>query len=179
MSELPVRRVALLRGVNVGGINIRMADLARVFRELGFAEVRTVLASGNVLFSSPAPNDDTLKRRIEQALAAAFGYEAWVIVVDLADLAGIVDRYPFAEDDATKQPYVMFLTDTAVLDDLLDVREAIDPALERLQPDGRVLYWELERGHSTDTVFAKHSAKPRFKAVTTTRNMRTLRKLLA
>ncbi|MCH6229608.1 DUF1697 domain-containing protein [Microbacterium sp. CFH 31415] len=44
--------VALLRGVNVGGITIRSADLAEVFAELGFESVRTVLASGNVVFEA-------------------------------------------------------------------------------------------------------------------------------
>lgn len=44
----PTRTVALLRGINVGGITIRMADLARVFEDLGLTEVRTILASGNV-----------------------------------------------------------------------------------------------------------------------------------
>ncbi|MGL4255586.1 MAG: DUF1697 domain-containing protein, partial [Microbacterium sp.] len=44
--------VALLRGVNVGGITIRNADLAEVFGDLGFDAVRTVLASGNIVFET-------------------------------------------------------------------------------------------------------------------------------
>ena len=48
------RWVALLRGVNVGGITIRNADLSALFAELGYAEVRTVLASGNVSFDADA-----------------------------------------------------------------------------------------------------------------------------
>ncbi len=44
--------VALLRGVNVGGITIRNADLARVFAGLGFDDVRTVLVSGNVVLAA-------------------------------------------------------------------------------------------------------------------------------
>ncbi len=68
------RLVALLRGINVGGIRIRMADLKKVFVGLGFENVRTVLASGNVLFDS---EDDpaTAKARIEAALTERFGYE--------------------------------------------------------------------------------------------------------
>ena len=47
------RYAALLRGINVGGINIKMADLRSTFVDLGFENVKTVLASGNVLFDSP------------------------------------------------------------------------------------------------------------------------------
>ena len=46
------RYIALLRGVNVGGVTVKSADLAEVFRDLGFTEVRTVLASGNVVFDA-------------------------------------------------------------------------------------------------------------------------------
>src|SRR5690606_40579387 len=46
------RYVALLRGVNVGGVKVPSAELAAMARDLGLAEVRTVLASGNLLFSS-------------------------------------------------------------------------------------------------------------------------------
>ncbi len=54
MTRAGSRWVALLRGVNVGGITVRSADLAQVFAELGFASVRTVLASGNVVFETDA-----------------------------------------------------------------------------------------------------------------------------
>ena len=50
--------VALLRGVNVGGITIRSADLAALFRDdLGFGSVRTSLASGTVRFETDAEDD--------------------------------------------------------------------------------------------------------------------------
>jgi len=45
------RYVALLAGINVGGRTIKMADLKALFESLGFTEVKTLLASGNVLFT--------------------------------------------------------------------------------------------------------------------------------
>ena len=50
--------VALLRGVNVGGVTVRSADLAALFRELGFADVKTFVASGNVRFEAYAAASD-------------------------------------------------------------------------------------------------------------------------
>ncbi|MCK9494338.1 MAG: DUF1697 domain-containing protein [Dehalococcoidia bacterium] len=170
--------VALLRGVNVGGINIKMADLKRVFEDLGCSDVRTVLASGNVVFSTDTRDRSALKRRIEAALSAAFGYEAWVILVPRADLKHVIDGYPFGEEDDTLQPWVMFLAEPDVLADLLSVQADLDPAVERLQAGEGVLYWEVQKGQTVKSLFGKHSAKPRFKALTTTRNIRTLRKLL-
>ncbi len=174
-----MKLVALLRGVNVNGITIKMADLAALFRDdLGFTGVRTVLASGNVVFETSERNGPALKRRIEQALSDRFGYEAWVILVDTPTVQRVIEAFPFDEDDATRQPHVMFLADPAVADELLAVSGDLDPAIERVQPGEGVLYWSPLKGMSTETVFSKHSAKTRFKALTTTRNTRTLRKLL-
>ncbi|GAB3618084.1 DUF1697 domain-containing protein [Okibacterium endophyticum] len=190
------KQVALLRGVNVGGVTIRSSDLAAVFRDLGFDDVTTVLASGNVLFQHPSPDlvgadhlgaDDT-KRTIEQALSDAFGYDAWIVLTDQSSLRQIIDAYPFDEVD-TKQPYVMFSSDTASLDSLLAfAATGLDPADERVTaaPDlgttkigaGGIIFWEVTRGGSTDTAFARESAKKRYRETTTTRNLRTLRKLV-
>ncbi len=46
------RYAAFLRGVNVGGVNLKMAEVAKAFEDAGFANVRTILASGNVLLES-------------------------------------------------------------------------------------------------------------------------------
>ncbi|PKN82303.1 MAG: pyridoxamine 5-phosphate oxidase [Chloroflexi bacterium HGW-Chloroflexi-9] len=172
------RLVAFLRGVNVGGINIKMADLTQLFAGLGYTDVRTVLASGNVLFDTKERDRAATKRRIEAALTERFGYEAWVILLDLPALAKVIEGYPFDEDNDEKQPWAMLLAEPGVLDDLLSVAGALDPAVERVQPGEGVLYWEVTKGSTVGSVFGKHSAKPRFKALTTTRNLRTLRKLL-
>lgn len=179
------RWVALLRGVNVGGITIRSADLAEVLRGLGLTEVKTVLASGNVLFTEPAvaPADATaaqrhaLKARIEQALETAFGYEAWIVLTSQSSLASVIDAYPWPETEQL-QPYVMFSSDQASLDALLAFADASTDQPDRVEAGNGVLYWEVPKGSSVDTAFAKESSKARFKPHVTTRNVRTLRKLL-
>ncbi|MCS5722305.1 DUF1697 domain-containing protein [Herbiconiux sp. CPCC 203407] len=170
---------ALLRGVNVGGITVTSADLAELFRSLGFSEVKTVLASGNVLFSTSEAASSTaharLKATIEKGLGERFGYDAWIVLVDHGELAGIVDAYPFEETDGT-QPYVLFASTQDALDEIAAFVAA--SAGERGVPGHGVFYWETPKGSSTETALAKFLAKPRFKASTTTRNLRTLRKLL-
>lgn len=170
--------VAFLRGINVGGINIKMADLARSFEAIGLSDVTTILASGNVRFTTKEPNSPFLKRKIEDALTARFNYDAWVIILDLADLQRVIEAFPYPEDDPEKQPYVMFLADPSVAEELLSVQDELDPAVDRIQSGDGVIYWEVMKGETIGSVFGKHSAMARFKPLVTTRNLRTLRKIL-
>ncbi|AWB87241.1 DUF1697 domain-containing protein [Mycetocola zhujimingii] len=174
-NDAPRRWVALLRGVNVGGVTIRSAPLADVFRALGFDDVKTVLASGNVLFTTTEDDGSALTGRIEKALTDEFGYSARVVLVRQSTLADVVTAYPFDEVD-DRQPYVIFASDPMIFGgvDLAD----LDESIERVASGDDVLYWEVRRGLSTDSTFSKRTAKAKSTAVTTTRNLRTLRKLL-
>jgi uncharacterized protein (DUF1697 family) len=172
------RYIALLRGVNVGGITVKSAPLAAVFRDLGFTEVRTVLASGNVVFETPSSNRAALKRRIEQALADAFGYDAWIVLTTVDHVREVVDAFPFDADDAGRQPYAVFGSDESALDQLAEAASDLDPAVDPVARGDGVVYWNPVKGTTVDTPFAKLLAKARFKPVTTNRNLRTLEKLL-
>lgn len=169
------RWVALLRGVNVNGITIRSADLAAVFRDLGYDDVRTVLASGNVVFSAEGSLRG-LQSSIEQALRDRFGYDAWIVLVPHDTLAAILGAFPFdsAED---RHDYVLFGSDQGALDDLL-ADLTLDDSVEQVAPGTGVVYWSCPKGSSTDTFFAKRAGAARLKRTTTTRNANTLRKLL-
>ncbi|MEQ6898477.1 DUF1697 domain-containing protein [Microbacterium sp. KR10-403] len=171
---------ALLRGVNVGGITIRSADLAELFRALGFDGVRTVLASGNVVFETDAAADarEGLKRRIEQALRERFAYDAWIVLVTTEELSAAADGYPFDAGDAGRQPYVIFCSDEAMRDELLGAAASLDATVDPVEPGPGVIFWNPEKGHSLDTAFARILAKARYKASTTTRNLRTVVKMI-
>ncbi|MDF2575276.1 MAG: hypothetical protein K0S05_2188 [Agromyces sp.] len=172
------RYIALLRGVNVGGITIRSAELRRLFEELGFDDVRTVLASGNVVFSAERADAATLKSRIEHALSERFGYDAWIVLVTHDQLEQAIAKFPFDAADARRQPYVVFTSDAAVVDDLLDDTDRFDPDVDPLARGDGVVYWNPVKGTTVDTPFAKLLAKPTYKPTTTNRNLRTLQKLL-
>jgi uncharacterized protein (DUF1697 family) len=174
--------VALLRGVNVGGITIRSADLATLFRDsLGFAEVRTFLASGNVRFETDAEPRvrGELKSAIEQALRERFGYEAWILLVTLEELRRAIEAFPFDETDAGRQPWVLFCADEATRDELLEAAASVDPVVDPVAAGPGVVYWSPPKGSTTDTPFAKVLAKAAYKSRTTNRNLRTLAKIAA
>ncbi|MGN7200932.1 DUF1697 domain-containing protein [Arthrobacter sp. SAFR-044] len=164
-----------LRGINVGGINIKMADLRDALKNCGFTDAKTLLASGNVVLSSSL-DAAAVKRECEKCLRAAFGYEAWVVVLDAGRVAELVDACPYPEDDKATHTYITISSDPAVLDEL----EAAGSALEsqdqqRLAPEA--LAWLAPVGGTLDSPFSKISAKAKFKAATTTRNLRTLIKV--
>jgi uncharacterized protein (DUF1697 family) len=171
------RYVALLRGINVGGVRIKMADLAALFTDLGFGNVRTVLASGNVLFDADG-TAAALKDSIEHALTARFGYDAYVFVHPQSYLSAVADACPFDEHVAGRHAYVVFVADESVLGELAALADTLDPSVERIAVGDGVVYWEVEKGETIGSVFGKKIGASRFKAVTTNRNLRTVRKLV-
>ncbi|WP_395639059.1 DUF1697 domain-containing protein [Pseudolysinimonas sp.] len=167
------RYVALLRGVNVGGVTVKMADLAEVVRGLGYDDVTTVLASGNVLFTTPDAAA-TAKQRLEAALRERFGYEAWVHVLTHDAVRAIAEAYPF-ERSADRHAYVVFILKPELLDQLLEV--PLDPAIEQAARGDGVLYWSTPKGSTLDSALGKAQGSGRHKPWLTTRNLNTLEKL--
>ncbi|GAA1695922.1 DUF1697 domain-containing protein [Microbacterium sediminicola] len=169
--------VALLRGVNVGGITIRSAELAELFRSLGFSSVRTVLASGNVAFGADGERG-ALKARIEAALSERFSYDAWVILVTRAEVSAAIADFPFDAEVEERQPWVIFCADAECHRDLMAAASTLDPVVDPVAAGAQVVYWNPVKGTTVSSPFAKVLARSRFTAVTTNRNLRTLRKIV-
>jgi uncharacterized protein (DUF1697 family) len=165
--------VALLRGVNVGGVNMKMADLADVVRGLGYDSVKTVLASGNVLFETDAAAS-TVKTTLEAALRDRFGYEAWVHVLTAAQVGKIVAAFPYPRDDE-HHAYVVFVLKPEVRDELLAVK--LDPDVEKAAAGHGVVYWTVPKGSTLDSAMGKAQSAAKHKPWLTTRNLNTLEKL--
>ena len=169
--------VTLLRGVNVGGINIKMADLAEAIRAIGYDEVTTVLASGNVLFTSSDSAADA-KSKLEAALSERFGYEAWVHVMTVAALRKIIAGYPFERARDGWHDYVIVVIDGDSRRELEAVAATLDPAEESAASGSGVLYWTVKKGNTLDSVLGKAQGKAKHKKWLTTRNLNTLEKLV-
>jgi uncharacterized protein (DUF1697 family) len=164
-----------LRGINVGGINIKMAHLREALKAAGFSDARTLLASGNVVLASRL-EASAVKRECEKCLRDAFGYDAWVVVLDAARVSELVTACPYPDDDKSTHTYITLSSDPAMLDELDAAGAALEGAEQkRLGPEA--LAWLAPAGGTLDSPFSKISAKPRFKATTTTRNLRTLIKV--
>ncbi|MDR3656292.1 DUF1697 domain-containing protein [Mycobacterium sp.] len=170
------RYAAFLRGVNVGGINLKMAEVADALVGAGFTNVRTILASGNVLLESSA-GPAAVRKKAEAALRGRFGYDAWVLVYDVDTVRGLVQAYPFAREVDGYQSYITFVADAAVLDELAGLAGAAGPE-EKVSRGEGVVYWQVPEGGTLDSTIGKTMGKARYKSSTTTRNLRTLAKVL-
>ncbi len=167
---------AFLRGVNVGGVNLKMAEVATALADAGFTNVRTVLASGNVLLESSA-GVAAVRKKAEATLRERFGYDAWVLVYDIETVRAVVDAYPFEREVDGYQSYVTFVADATVLNELATLGESAGPK-ERISRGKGVVYWQVPKGSTLDSTIGKTMGKPRYKSSTTTRNLRTLAKVL-
>ncbi len=174
-----------LRGVNVGGITLKMAELRTAVGTLPVTRVATQLASGNLTCSSDLTTQD-LKDAVETLLRSAFGYDAWVVILDAGRLRELVDACPYPADDPTTHTYITLFSDPAALTDLVEATNtagASDSESTGALGDFRVLgpdaaAWVAPRGGTLDSPLSKILGKPHFKNSSTTRNLRTLHKVL-
>ena len=167
--------VALLRGVNVGGRTVRMAELRQALEGAGFDNVETVLQSGNATFES-ADDAVRLKTRLEATLRERFGYDAKVQVIERDQLGKIIDAYPFGKADASRHDYVIFLERGLERD--LAAEDVEMSARERVAAGDGVVYWRVDKGSTLKSTFAKLLTKSKYRDFNTNRNLNTLRKLL-
>jgi uncharacterized protein (DUF1697 family) len=98
-----MRYAAFLRGINVGGHKqIRMDALREAFAAWGFGDIRTLLASGNVLFEAGDEGEKVLAETISQNIEEKFGFPVSVIVRRLKELQRLVEQNPFDGVAVTK-----------------------------------------------------------------------------
>ena len=170
------RYAAFLRGVNVGGVNLKMTAVGQALEAAGFTNVKTILASGNVLLDSRA-GVAAVRKKAEKALRDQFGYEAWVLAYELDTVAEISQGYPFERDVEGHHSYVTFVSDDEVLRDLAALADDPGPG-EKIEAGTGVIYWQVPRSATLTSAMGKTMGNKRFKSSTTTRNLRTLEKVL-
>lgn len=120
------RQAALLRGVNVGPAKrVAMADLRALVESLGYADVRTLLNSGNVVYSAPGVAPGAAAAGIAEALAARLGVAARVVALSAAELAvAVADNPLLGVADNPSRLLVAVLAEPAA-------RACLEPLLEQ------------------------------------------------
>ncbi len=140
-------QVALLRGINVGGKHkLPMAELARIFDELGCSEVRTYIQSGNVVYLAEAALAARVPALVAAALEAQRGFAVPVVGRSAAELAAVAAGNPFLAEGA--DPATLHVAFLAAAPRAAAIA-ALDP--DRSPPDrfhlvGRELYLCLPNG---------------------------------
>lgn len=172
--------VVLLRGINVGGKNkVPMASLKKCLEELGFSNVSTYIASGNVILESKEPADK-VKSQIEKVLPKSFKLDSElikVLVLTRKQLQAIIDNKPkrFGEEPQKYHSDAIFLMgiDSATAMLLFDPREGVD----KIWPGDGVIYSQRLSSERTKSRLNKVMGTPAYKSMTI-RNWSTTTKLL-
>ena len=175
-----------MRGINVGGHKpVKMADLRAAFEGMGVHKVKTVLASGNVVFEAPPGarlpgNGLGLTAHVEQHLQQTFGHRIAVALRTVADLQRLVDSDPFKGVAMTPDArlYVTFLSDPAKSrpDFAYDAPEG-DLRIVRVGPGEVCSMLTLSPARGTTELMALLERE--FGGGVTTRNWNTVGKVLA
>ena len=161
--------LVLLRGINVGGRNkVPMAPLRERLQELGFADVSTYIASGNVILRSDKSHA-TIKRKIEQALPAAFTLDSEridVLVLSRDELQAVIDKKPpgFGERPDDYHSDAIFLMGISAAEALpvFDPREGVD----RIWPGEGVIYSQRLSSQRTKSRLGKIVGTPAYRSMT-------------
>ena len=168
--------VALLRAINVGGHVVAMERLRSVFEACTLQNVRTFIASGNVIFESPAKNAATLEIAIERALRKALGYEVVTFLRTPAEMISAAAHDPFDADSIEgASVYVAF----AKTEPTRQVREkvlALRTAEDDLAVHGREVYW-LRRNYKARPGEPGPPIERVLGAPATTRNITTVKRI--
>lgn len=167
--------VAFLRGINVGGRIIKMADLVACCEKAGLDQVQTVLQTGNVIFESDK-SESEIKQLLEATLSTTFEYPAKVQVLSTRELQKIIDAYPFGAPRTDAHDYIIFIENE--LEQSLLGEEYELATGEKVAASSGAVYWRVEKGQTLKSAFAKVLTKAKYKSFNTNRNLNTLRKIV-
>ncbi len=170
--------IILLRGINVGGRNLKMDELKSCFEKNGYSNVQTILQTGNIIVTSKEKNSESLTKKAETMLEKNFHYPAKVIAITPEHLKQILEANPFQDAHPDFHRYVVFLKDGFEKSIIKDFKTESGSNEKIKQGDG-VIYWTVPKGSTLDSPFGKYLAKISAKEFQTTRNVNTLEKILA
>lgn len=169
--------VAFLKAINVGGHNVKMDRLRKLFADMGFANVETFIASGNVIFDATSKNTLTMTNKIEDILGKQLGYAVPAFLRSTTELENIAKLTPFAplKEEDFHGLYVGFLGDAPgpnATKKLLAAATSDD----RFHIAGHELYW-LSRNSLSESRFSYAAFEKMLETKATFRNITTVRKL--
>jgi len=98
-NVLMPKYIAFLRAINVGGHTVKMDHLKSLFEKMGFINVETFIASGNVVFETKSKSVDSMKKKIESDLHKQLGYQVAAFIRSTEELKRITGYKPFKESE--------------------------------------------------------------------------------
>jgi uncharacterized protein (DUF1697 family) len=172
-------QIALLRAVNVGGRSLKMAELAAFMRDLGFADAKTLLQSGNLVFSSGGDGGEALERRFESEAEKRLALPTDFIVRGAREWFALIDNNPFSEEAKSDPAHLVVAPlKAAPASGALEALQAAIVGRERVAIVGREAYLVYPDGIGNSKLTLAIIEK-KLNVRTTMRNWNTVLKLEA
>jgi len=171
--------IAFLRAINVGGHIVKMDQLRELFAAMGFANVETFIASGNVIFETKSKDPKALQLQIENHLLKAVGYEVATYVRTVDELARVAKYQPFSESELNAEGntlYVGFIADSPGKSTAQKVA-ALATDVDDLKVHGSEVYW-LCRTSFSDSKLSGPLLERTLGVKVTFRNINTVRRMV-
>jgi uncharacterized protein (DUF1697 family) len=172
------QHVAFLRAINVGGHVVKMDHLRQLFEDMGLANVRTFIASGNVIFDSATKNPQALEEKISRALEKALGYKVGVFIRSAAEIAAIATHNPYKDTELQEGSLFIGLLPAPLSTSEQKIVAAMQTSVDALRVKGRELYWHAGKNFR-DAEFSPAKLEKSLGKPATFRNVTTIRKIAA
>jgi uncharacterized protein (DUF1697 family) len=164
--------------MNLGKRNVKMDELRKIFSELKFENVRTYIASGNVIFDAKEKDEKKLTTTIEKHLKESLGYDVFVMLRTHAELEAVIKNNPFKNVADGKGQYISFFKEAPPKGPAKEVEKATTDT-EKFKFKGRELYMLFYVGFSESVFFKKNNYEKLIGMLSTNRNINTPVKILA
>lgn len=153
-----------------------MAEVCQVFKDAGMSDVSSVLASGNIIFSSDQ-KEDVLKTILEKAMSEHFSYEAFLFIRSQQEIQNCFNNNPFEKNEDL---HVYIFVGSK------EIEKTLMQAFDNTSKDGNeaavvvngTFYWQVPKGNTLDSEFGKILGKKNLKDQFTSRNLNTFEKIL-
>jgi uncharacterized protein (DUF1697 family) len=165
--------------MNLGRRRLEMSRLRALFEEMGFGDVQTFIASGNVIFSTPERDTAKLESRIARHLEDALAYRVDTFVRTLDEVVAIADSVPFPEDGEDGVTIHVGFLQGALPDATAKGLEAVRTPDDAFIVKGREYYWLCRIRVSESRVWSLPAVKGLRLPSSSMRNMSSVRKLAA
>jgi uncharacterized protein (DUF1697 family) len=173
-----MRYVAFLRAINVGGHIVKMDQLRKLFEAMGFDNVATFIASGNVIFDSSSKSSAALEKKISVALEKALGYPVATFVRSADELARIAGHEPYDAAELTKGSLFVGLLPDVITPAEKKAIAAMETPVDALRVNAREIYWRAGKNWR-DAQFSPAKMEKALQKPATFRNITTMRKIAA
>lgn len=175
-----IRYIALLRGINISGKNkISMPELKTALSEKGFADVKTYLNSGNVIFSDDEMDVVNLSERIRAIIFETFHLEIPVFVISQDELKCLLSKAPFWWGSCNKDIYdnLIFAIAPHSIETVVEKIGEPSAELEKVQFCGNAAFWAFDRKLYAKANWWRKTATSGIGEMITIRTANTMRKI--